>query len=445
MLLTLYPSFSKRPNSTKIPEGSGFDFEVALKGDASVGTPTLLLAQPYDTTYTYAHFNNMWYWVRDVRTVSQAMSEIDLELDTLATFRDIIMSTQNYCLRTSISSNGKIMDNIQPTEFPRYILDVTAPFLDAVSPDQGYTIINVYGKSGTDCFLIQPDDVTAICNQLFSQKQSNLWDQIKGSFTGEITQMINLTGYINDLYVLPFEPASGGSRAIYLGFFETGVTGSTVRAICKQGVCTISVPHPDDYEPGNSRYYYRSSKYVSYMLYIPCCGTYSLDADLMGDTDTIIFNYIVDSYGNISGYVSTNALVPFLYVTGSCAYRYAIGQQQSMTFAQVATQAVGSAVTLNLGGVENALSNVVPTAGTVIGGSGNAAAWRMREGKIALTMFWREPAPGLAAGRLGYPVYRSLTPSAPGYYLFKDAHIAAGERWENEEIERVLNTGIFIE
>lgn len=443
--LILYPNFTKRSNSTKLPDTQPYTYDVKIKArGVDRHSPVLLVGQPYNTIFSYAKFEDAYYYV-DVSSYSNDLCELILSEDVLATHRSTIMATTNYCVRTSVSSNGKIIDNLQPTEFSRYLLDASAHFLDALSPDQGYSVINVFGKSGTNCFLIDSTGVDTICNQLFSQKQSDLWDVIKGSFKGELTQMINLTGYINDLYVLPFEPLAGGSRNIYLGYFDTGVTGRSLQAICKQDTVTISVPHPNQDEPGDSRYYRRSSKYVSYMLYIPCCGTYSLDADLMADTENLYFTYVMDSYGNISGFLATDTLTPFLYVTGSCAYRYAIGQQQSMTFAQVATQAVGSAVTFNAGGVENALSNVVPTAGTVIGGSGNASQWRMRNGEITLTMFWREPAPGLAYGRLGYPVNRSLTPSTPGYYEFKNAHIAAGEIWENEKIEQYLNTGIFIE
>lgn len=443
--LILYPSFTKRPNSTKLPDVSPFRFDVRIKDrGADRRSLTLLLSQPYDTTYTYAKFMDAYYYV-DVSSYSNPLSELELTEDVLATYRDEIMATSNYCIRSSAASNGKIVDNLQPTEFSRYLINTEANFLEAFSPDQGYTIINVYGKSGTNCFLIDSSGVDSICNNLFSQKQSDLWETIKGALAGQITQMINLTGYINDLYVLPFNPAAGGSRNIYLGFFDTGVQGRSVQAICKQDTVTISVPHPNNDEPGDSKYYLRSSKYVSYMLYIPCCGTYAIDADYLADTDVLYFSYVVDSYGNITGHLATDSLVPFLYISGSCAYRYAIGQQQSMTYAQVASQAVGSAITFNAGGVESALANAVPTAGTVIGGSGNAAAWRLRNGKITLTMYWREPAGGLPYGMIGYPVYRSLKPSAPGYYEFKNAHVAADEAWESEKIEQYLNTGIFIE
>lgn len=447
MKLILY-NFTKKVNSTAIPgdDIENTEIDVVLKsGAVSKHSPVLELKHPISRLWDYAFFDSTYYWIEDFDFNDYDYFTLKLRIDVLATYRSIIMNTANYCLRTSVSSNGRIIDNFQPAEFSRIELSNSATFLKAVTPDNGWNIINVLGKQGVKNFLVSQDGMETICNQLFSQKQSDLWDAIKGAFTGELNQVINLTGYINDVYVLPFQPSTRGSSAISLGYFDTGVSGEVVSSICADGVVQVPIPHPVDTDIAPSyTYNYRSSKYVSYMLYIPCCGTYSVDADAIADEDNLAIVYWVDSYGNISGHVTTGG-DPLFYITGYCAYRYAIGQSQSSTFLQTASSAIGSAITLNPGGVESALAKAVPIGGTVIGGNGNASAWRENEGKIQLTMFYNRPAPGLSASVNGYPYYAMITPSKKGYYIFRDAHVVAGEAWENKEIESFLNNGIFIE
>lgn len=447
MELLLY-NFTKRANSTAIPSGEpDVRLNVALKsGDVSKHSPVLELEHPLSRLYDYAYFDSTWYWVRDFAFNDYQYYTLQLEIDVLATYRDWIMDTPNYCLRSSVLSNGKIIDSYQPVEYVAHKITQYSKFLDAVSPDQGWPIINLLGTQGTRCYNVEQNGVEEICNALFSQKQSDLWDVIKGAFTNELTQMINLTGYINDVYYLPFNPATRGSYPMRLGYFDTGVSGKVMAGIAKEGTVIIPLDHPASTTFEGTTSYQRGNKYVSYMLRIPCCGVYEIDADKVADENSIAIVYYVDCYGNIGGVIKGGESGDTLqYFNGYCAFRYSVGQQQSSTFNQVASKAVASAMTFNAGGAESALASIVPIAGTIIGGSGNAADWRIDNGQISLTMFWKNNASGLSPSVNGYPVYNMVTPSTPGYYLFKDAHIAAGEAWENQEIERYLNSGIFIE
>lgn len=442
MELQLY-NFSKRVNSTKLPTGDPITLNVVLKEEGvSKDSPVLEIQNPISRLYDYAYFDSTYYWIKDFRFLNEYRHEIVLQEDVLATYKNTIINTPNFCERTSVAFNGYIDETLQPGDMRGYQITYDADFLQAVKPSQGWCAINVSGKSGSRWMELPYDDIDTLSSILYSQTQSELWDKIKGSFEGELTNTIDLANYLNDLVILPFPLSTrGGSREIFLGYFGTGISGAYLDEIVHQGAGSIDVPHPLTSELTTSRAYLRGGRFSNYSLYVPCCGNYKLDAGLLSQVDYVNYRYSVDASGNIYMIVDIQGQ-PICYITGNCAYRLPVNQRVQQSLSTTASQIITHPIA-SLFGFNDVMESIIPQASRVQGGGGNAASWM--DMKMHLSCTWKEPAAGLDHARLGYPYYGTITPSANGYYKFRDAHVIAGEAWENQEIERFLNSGIFIE
>lgn len=451
MELLLY-NFTKKSNSTAIPQGEpAVRVNVVLKsGNVSKHSPVLELQHPLSRLYDYAYFDSTWYWVRDFAFNEYNRYTLYLEIDVLATYREWIMDTPNYCLRTSVAYNGNINDDMQAADTRRYQLSLTHRFLESRTPAAGGSVlVNISGRTGGQWYVLQNGvaDVMRIYNILYSQKQSELWEQIRGLFSeNQLTNVIDLANYINDIVCLPFEVRGYGDlKELYLGYFGTGVRALECPMICYTGTGSLDFLHPPDTDLDGPFFYQRNAPYCTYDIYVPCCGTYKIDSGLMSQIDFINYAYWVDCLGNITIHFIIQGQV-VAYGGGNCAFRMPAGQRTTTgTITQMVQNTIGAlpnpltALSTLYGGV----ADMSPTGGSFMSASGNATSWQ--DPDIHMMTHYYTPVKGFDYGRLGYPYYATIIPKRNGYYLFKDAHIAAGELWENEAIEKVLNSGIIIE
>lgn len=505
MVLKLY-NFTKKPNSTAIPSESDLaaTLEVSLKDEGvSKDTPVIECSNPLIRLYDYAYFDSSWYWVRDFNFLNYQRYTVTLELDVLATYREWIMKTPNYCLRTSVASNGYVSDSLQPPDVRSYQLSKRAQFYDT---DQQWYLINLSGQTGAKWYYITTGTLDTMMRQLYNQKQSELWEKVKGvdwpsisggllhwalsagggtdgtlSVSGASTSQsgdlqfagapgfIDLAQYVNAVVALPFAPNNlGTSEDLYYGYWQAvGCRGTTVDWIVHQGAFNIDVPHPADtgsLGSPNYKTYQRFSPYCSYSIYIPGCGTMQLDDGLVGQVDYLNVQYYVDVLGNIYGQLIIQGQ-PIAHFNGNCAMYMPISQFATPSLTQglgSALSSIGTAAggvvnlfTGNIGGAissaGSALSSynnvlhdtLVPDGGRMQSTGGNYAL--MGEPSMILTCNYKQPAAGFDYSRLGYPYYNTIIPSQGGYYLFSNARIAAGEDWENRKIESYLNGGVYIE
>ena len=104
MNVTFY-NFSKRRNSTKTPTSTGTVVTCQLKEPCSLKNPRLLLSGNLFTTYDYAYIGDFgrYYFVSDVVSVGNGLTEITLEDDVLASHKTAIGST---VARIAFSSTG---------------------------------------------------------------------------------------------------------------------------------------------------------------------------------------------------------------------------------------------------------------------------------------------------------------------------------------------------
>lgn len=112
MTVVFWTNFSKRYNSTKVPASGGIENQnVKLKANCSEHDPILLL-DGHDFSYTYA-FISAWgryYFVIDVVSVANNLTEYHLTEDVLATYKTEIGATNAHVVFSTSSYNKHVID-----------------------------------------------------------------------------------------------------------------------------------------------------------------------------------------------------------------------------------------------------------------------------------------------------------------------------------------------
>lgn len=93
MTVTFWSGFSKRINSTLLPTGTGTGHDCKLKEDCSEHDPVLLVQSTSQYDYAYIATWGKYYYVRDIVSKSNTISEYHLSEDTLATYKAYIGNT----------------------------------------------------------------------------------------------------------------------------------------------------------------------------------------------------------------------------------------------------------------------------------------------------------------------------------------------------------------
>ena len=105
-------NFNKRTNSTKVPTGSGTDYNCVLKDDTSILEPVIRLQTSNNVKgYNYAYISDFsrYYFVTDIVS-SKGFWEISLKVDPMASEKSGIGALSAYVLRSSSSYDEYICD-----------------------------------------------------------------------------------------------------------------------------------------------------------------------------------------------------------------------------------------------------------------------------------------------------------------------------------------------
>ena len=138
MTIEYWTSFSKRKNSTKTPASSGTSATVQLKEGTSIESPVFLLSGDL-FTITYVNAFGHYYFVTDVRSVRNGLTEIYCKMDPLASHKSEIGSYKAFIERSSHTYDPWLPDPAcicKPSEF--------LPSSDSVSS----------GLNSTGCFAV---------------------------------------------------------------------------------------------------------------------------------------------------------------------------------------------------------------------------------------------------------------------------------------------------
>lgn len=145
-------TFSKKVNSTAIPNNPVISVQCSLKDNSGVINPVLEIdtnVNPQGLNYAYIPMFDRYYWVNDWTWILGRW-EVTLNIDALATYRTQIGASTHYVLRSSYRYNRNIIDDLYPALSwqPNYYYD-TDTFNLFHSFNNGTYILGVVNRSGS--------------------------------------------------------------------------------------------------------------------------------------------------------------------------------------------------------------------------------------------------------------------------------------------------------
>ena len=147
MQITIYKNFTKRRNSTK-QASNGTNVDVVLKNQTSIESPVFILSggvSSYDTV-TAVKWGSRYYFVTDITSDKNGITEISCNLDRMATYKSYINAASCFIERSSSGWQTEIVDPMYTTTGEIFTEAYTAT--DNVLPkgnDEGYLSILAAG------------------------------------------------------------------------------------------------------------------------------------------------------------------------------------------------------------------------------------------------------------------------------------------------------------
>lgn len=478
---------SKRKNSTMRPGGLSDSRNVRLKEATSIDNPTFIM-QGNDFDYNYAKWDNRYYFVDNVVSVHDNLTEISCVLDVLATYKDEILASTQYVTYSSVSGGQWLQDNRLPV-MKNALTAVNTANLDFPST-QGSFILTVLGQSGVDCFRVTRSTINSLIKELQSWNQDTLNDiKISLAYGTEEERYQSLanamldSGFLGNEYEVavqcirschwvPFDGTviGGDSTQIYLGNYPcraadaSALTGYKLNMSWTGGNVGLSIPwHYADW---------RRTYCEKVYLYLPFVGMIVLNSDdINGVTGLIIKYAITPSDGQVCYEVSAGDQVIGTY-GGNCAMQIPIGINQKASLGDIVTTLfAGTEKTVNMAinssispisagaagvgaafaGVEAAynLGNVMlsTTPSTVGGIGGGAGAGLDLQAKCFTVAHPTVIEPSQMQLTMGVPTMKPLQlSSCHGYCQCANAHVSApAQAAELDAIDMYLNSGFYIE
>lgn len=469
MNATFY-NFSKRVNSTKVPDASvsGTTYNVVFKMPTSRRNPTIRInADTFD--FNYCLMDGKYYFVSDIVSVRNDLWDVNLTIDVLGSYRAQILGTTAYVMYDT-TANTEIVDS-------RLAVEAT-PSVDSAQTEitqldgDGVYALCVVGKYSTDTWII-PDttplldviDLKAysIISSVLPQQYQNEWEQLKANidFIGDaIVQFLSSGKAVDCIRSCRWIPwnIEGDSTAnhIFLGNFETNVYGK--RVVTPNVLYTYQVTIP--WQTNDWR---RLSPYTQVYLYLPFIGIVNIPSATIKDYARLTVEYCVSKLtGELSVIVSggdtglhpigvyqgnsgtpvpfgNSNITPAARSTGLIQAAGAVGAIASGGIAAGAAGLVGL-----MSGMSNMMVGVPSTVGTASGGT-DAGLPRYIE---CITVFHdTNVQPNSVASSIGTPTFAQKTlSSVSGYVQCHEASVQGVAMLDDyEAINNYLNTGVFIE
>ncbi len=316
-------NFSKKHNSTARPSG-GTTFSCYLKDPCSVLNPQIRLSTDNPRTYNYAYipmFGRYYFitdWVSDHNQWICSMS-----VDVLASFKDGILASSQYVLRSASSINPRIADANYPIDTLNDLRTTRVgvlknPFFDTaryiLSISNGSTDAKINGVQYLCC---NQDQLNAIIYGVLND-QSAYWDAsgTSGVDNSIFRSIVNPLQYIGEAYMLPCAPADAylsNVSGLKVGSWTLPYSGTQLKAINNSWMndalgyiysksVDITLPvHPQFATHGQ---YMAARPYSQYWLYAGVFGVVALDTSYLTDAENLIdsfditINVRVDMKGN---------------------------------------------------------------------------------------------------------------------------------------------------
>lgn len=313
--------FNKKPNSTAVPVSAGTSYSCTMKTVSSLLSPVIDIADTKQTgaipLYNYAYIADFdrYYFIDDV-SWSQGIWSLSMHVDVLGTFRNDIMNSRQYVIRSASRSNPYIPD----TAYQTYI-DSSGSYLKQTLTNQvqrynsqtdTWTSLNYFNRSisdgcvcigvvsgtvtGVTYYIMRTSSFQYILNELFNLVPSDMTDVSSGVGNAIYDPMQYIT-YCRWFPVMPMAGNLGGSTtSMSVGGYSISYSQDLfIYKMTGLGVekyrFNIDLPQ----HPNAANYpYLRLSPFSEYSLNFQPFGNIPLDTTKMMDASRLTVQWSVD-------------------------------------------------------------------------------------------------------------------------------------------------------
>lgn len=176
MQITVYTSFSKRKNSTKVPTGGTTVNNVELKNNTSIHSPTFILGNITGVTMnkiTYVKAFDEYYFVTDVSVTPHNYWEITCVCDPMASHKSEITGSKQFVVYSASDHDDYIADAriSQEAWVDTYIKEFTKSYYSST----GYYVLTCLSE-GTDGrgaefvtnYMLEPSELQKLAEDLIA-------------------------------------------------------------------------------------------------------------------------------------------------------------------------------------------------------------------------------------------------------------------------------------
>lgn len=320
MIVNLYSGFSKRINSTKLPNVTPTAKDGTLRNACSITSPEIIFktfgaTSPSNFCYAYIPKFGRYYfitdWVADGATWICKMNE-----DCLASWRTQIGNTSAYIERSASESDGSIIDTLYPCD-TQYTIQKTAlaSAWNGVAPSGGCYVVGIicnasthYGSSlvggSVTYYAMTPANLRSLIHYLYSGTflEDNGFpatQTLLQQLSNEVAKaFVNPSQYIVSCMWFPFSVstfASGSDVDVQVGYYDLGNNhgvGRMVDTVLFTTTITGTIPdHPLSATRGT---YLNQSPYSRHTLLVQPFGSIDIDTSFLRIGHTIYGEVTID-------------------------------------------------------------------------------------------------------------------------------------------------------
>lgn len=297
MVIEAYSGFSKKPNSTKQPSGSGTELTVHLKENCSVLNPIFIVAG-YNLSHNYIKWGSRYYFIDDIIIISDYHAEYVCSTDVLATFKSDIGASTQFVTRANSAYNSLVIDTKYPTYANTSVENESFDSLHSAFANGGSFVIGIQNGISTASAGISYYALTDIeMQQLLSFMYGGTWLDAADISLELQKELVNPFQYIDSITWYPFDIPNSDvpftPTSIKFGFWDSHISGCLLNAnnASKGFAEQITIPS----HPQASRGVFLNG-YPFTRLALDCYsfGTISIDSSMFAGVQSLTLGLSVD-------------------------------------------------------------------------------------------------------------------------------------------------------
>lgn len=294
-------TFNKRENSTAAPSKSGGTLvQCQLLDNTSFQNPRLRLRRD-DTIFSYNYFYipiyDRFYFRSDIESDHTDLI-ISGTVDPMASFRDAILGSNQYVLRSASKYDSWILDDYYPVTTNVYKQTSKLSDIRTVM-GSGCYILKTIGPDGLCIYKTTYGVVKALLTFLISQ--CNLADTSSMTNVDDVAIAVWKAGYnpfqyILECYYVPFALSSGTADTIKLGAWDSGLNAELITPThppTESNVGTLYFnrhPWTQSYAIGSGEegHFLNMPPFTNFYIESPLFGTIQIPPDIVNDQTGLI-------------------------------------------------------------------------------------------------------------------------------------------------------------